>query len=70
MFWYVLVLLYFYILSLFIIKGYWISFIDKGEVVLGKEMLWYKRYIENGEKKCYNWYIKLIYIWYRELKLL
>lgn len=66
----VLAPLYLYISSLFIIKGYWINFIDKGEVAPGKETSRYKRYTENGEKKCHNWHTKPIHIWHRELKSL
>lgn len=62
--------LYLYISSLFIIKGYWINFIDKGEVAPGKKTSRYKRYTENGKKKCHNWHTKPIHIWHRELKSL
>lgn len=62
--------LYLYKSSLFIIKGYWINFIDKGEVAPGKKTSRYKRYTENGKKKCHNWHTKPIHIWHRELKSL
>lgn len=62
--------LYLYISSLFIIKEYWINFIDKGEVAPGKKTSRYKRYTENGKKKCHNWHTKPIHIWHRELKSL